>query len=316
MLVAAAMMTTRHFRTDLDLNPKEQDGVLNLALAMKKSPGEYRQALAGKVLGMIFTKSSTRTRVSFESGIIQLGGDAIFLNPQATQLGRGEPLSDTAQVLSRYLDIIMFRTFAHKDILELAEFSRVPVINGLDDVYHPCQVLADLMTIREHRGNLQGQRLVYVGDGNNMAHSLVLGGSQAGLSVDIVSPADYAPDAKIINQAQSIGQETGAVIRVLDSMDALKDADIVYTDVWASMGQEEEAKKRLADFSSYQVNEAAMAQAKSDAIFLHCLPAHRGEEVSAGVIDGSQSVVFDQAENRMHAQKALMLFLLKPESIQ
>jgi ornithine carbamoyltransferase len=316
LLKAAAMTEIRHFTTDLDLSHGEQAQVLQLALAMKSRPGDYTQSLRGKILGMIFTKSSTRTRVSFEAGIIQLGGQAIFLSTQATQLGRGEPISDTGQVLSRYLDLLMIRTFSHDDVQGLAQASRVPVINGLDDLYHPCQVLADLMTIREYRGVIGGQKLAYVGDGNNMAHSLALGGALAGLNIVLITPAGYAPDADIISRAQALASEQGGRVEISDTMAAAEGADIVYTDVWASMGQEEEARQRRADFSSYQVNRNVMQGAQPDAIFLHCLPAHRGEEVSADVIDGECSRVFDQAENRLHAQKALMHFLTAPSRSQ
>lgn len=300
----------RHFLTDLDLTSAEQASVLDRAILMKQDPDDYRTALGGKVLGMIFTKSSTRTRVSFETGIIQLGGHGIFLSSQVSQVGRGEPITDTGKVLSRYLDLIMIRTFKHQDVQDLAKVSRVPVINGLDDEYHPCQVLADLMTVREYRGTTQGQSLVYIGDGNNMAHSLMLGGALAGMHVRIVSPKSYQPKPEVVSLAQKEGEKTGARIEVTDDLNGVEGADVVYTDVWASMGQEEEAKKRQEDFAGYEVNAKLMAKAKKDAIFLHCLPAHRGEEVSAEVIDGPQSRVFDQAENRLHAQKALMTFLV------
>jgi ornithine carbamoyltransferase len=259
---------------------------------------------------MIFTKSSTRTRVSFECGIIQLGGQAVFLTSQASQLGRGEPISDTGQVLSRYLDILMIRTFGHDEVTGLAASSRVPVINGLDDVYHPCQVLADLQTIKEQKGSLKGKQLVYVGDGNNMTHSLMLGGALAGMNVRWVGPAGFEPNARVVLQAQDVAKKSGAHIEMTNELAGAEGADVVYTDVWASMGQEADAEKRRHAFKNYQVNAALMARAKKDAIFLHCLPAHRGEEVSAEVIDGKQSRVFDQAENRLHAQKALMVFLM------
>lgn len=302
---------TRHFVTDLDLTAEEQAQVLELALAMKQHPADYRQRLAGKILGMIFTKSSTRTRVSFEAGIIQLGGQAIFLASGNSQLGRGEPISDTGQVLSRYLDILMIRTFAHSDVRGLADSSRVPVINGLCDDYHPCQVLADLMTIQEIKGELQGQQLVYVGDGNNMAHSLMLGSALAGVNVRIICPEGYRPKEAMVAEATRVGKERGATVEVTGDLGAVEGADVIYTDVWASMGQEDEAKERLQAFAGYEVTADMMRKAKPDAIFLHCLPAHRGEEVAADVIDGPQSRVFDQAENRLHAQKALMTFLME-----
>ena len=299
----------RHFVTDLDLSAEEQAQVLDLALKMKANPEEYRTALSGKILGMIFAKNSTRTRVSFEAGIIQLGGQGIFLPSSSSQLGRGEPPSDTGQVLSRYLDFIMIRTFDNREVRELAEASSVPVINGLDDDYHPCQVLADLLTIKEKKGSLKGLQLVYVGDGNNMAHSLMLGGAMAGMNVRIICPEGYRPKEGIVSSAQELGEKHGCTIEVTGDLEAVAGADVVYTDVWASMGQEDESAKRIKAFAGYQVDVDMMNKAKVDAIFLHCLPAHRGEEVHADVIDGRWSVVFDEAENRMHAQKALMVFL-------
>lgn len=301
---------TKHFLTDLDLSADEQDRILTAAAAIKAKPEEHRALLAGKILGMIFEKKSTRTRVSFEAGMLQLGGQAIFLSSSDIQIGRGEPISDTGKVLSRYLDALMIRSFAHDTVRILAENSSVPVINGLDDDYHPCQVLADLLTIREHCGRTEGLQFVYVGDGNNMAHSLMLGGALAGMNVRIVAPEGYQPKARIRLQAERVAQARGAQIEITADPGALADADVVYTDVWASMGQEDEAQERIRDFKKYQVTAHMMSKAKSSAIFLHCLPAHRGEEVAAAVIDGPQSRVFDQAENRMHAQKALLAFLL------
>lgn len=302
-------LMTRHFTRDLDVNSAEQRAILDLAAEMKASPGEFRARLLGKTLAMIFQKSSTRTRVSFETGIAQLGGSGIFLSARDMQLGRGEPITDTGAVLSRYVDLIMIRTYAHDDVQQLASSSRVPVINGLDDVYHPCQILADLQTIREKKGEVRGVQMVYVGDGNNMTHSLMLGGALAGMHVRIVAPAGYQPKAEIVTEAQRVGTDTGAKIEVTDSMDAVDGADVVVTDTWASMGQEEEHQKRLRDFAGYQVDDAVMARAHNEAIFMHCLPAHRGEEVSHSVIDGPQSVIYDEAENRLHAQKALMAWI-------
>lgn len=302
-------MTVRHFTNDLDLSPGEQQQIIHRAIEMKAKPDDFRAALAGKVLGMIFTKSSTRTRVSFEAGIIQLGGDAIFLSSSASQMGRGEPISDTGRVLSRYLDLIMIRTFAHADVTGLAAASRVPVINGLDDVLHPCQALADLMTITEKRGDLKGRQLVYVGDGNNMTHSLFLASALAGMHARWVGPEGWEPNARIVESARATAAHSGARIEITSDLAGVEGADVVYTDVWASMGQEAEIQQRLAAFAAYQVDTALMARANKNAIFMHCLPAHRGEEVAAEVIDGPQSVVFDQAENRLHAQKALMVFL-------
>ena len=300
----------KHFLTDLDLTTPEQAEVIDSAIAMKKSPEEYTSALKGKTMGLIFAKSSTRTRISFEVGMYQLGGHALFLPSSSSQVGRGEPPADTARVLSRYVDGVMIRTFKHAEIRDLAEFSSIPIINGLDDDYHPCQVLADLQTIKEHRGTIAGQQLVYVGDGNNMAHSLMLGGAIAGLNVRIIAPKNYQPRGDIVERARLAAENSGALIDVTNDLDGVEGADIVYTDVWASMGQEDEAKERIEAFAGYEVDEAMMEKAKDDAIFLHCLPAHRGEEVSGGVIDGRWSVVFDQAENRLHAQKALMVRLM------
>lgn len=302
---------TRHFLNDTDLSSAEQANLLDRAIEMKARPAEFRGALAGKVLAMIFQKSSTRTRVSFEAGMVQLGGHAIFLSPRDIQMGRGEPVSDTGQVLSRYCDAIMIRTFDHAEVESLAKHSRVPVINGLDDLLHPCQALADLMTLREARGTTKGQQLVFVGDGNNVAHSLMLAGALAGTHVRVVCPKGYEPNPDIVGQARKLGQTSGSRIEVTSDLTGLEGADAVYTDVWASMGQEEEAEKRKKAFDGYQVNAALMKRVKKDAIFLHCLPAHRGEEVSAEVIDGPQSRVFDQAENRMHAQKSLLVLLVK-----
>lgn len=301
----------RDFRDDLDITRTEQTAILDLAAQMKADPAAFREHLAGKTLAMIFQKSSTRTRVSFETGIGQLGGRGIFLSARDMQLGRGEPIHDTGAVLSRYVDLLMIRTFAHADVVELASSSRVPVINGLDDIYHPCQVLADLLTIREKKGGLAGAQLVYVGDGNNMAHSLLLGGALAGVHVRIVSPPEYAPHAPIFIQAQGVAEKSGARVELSDSLDAVEGADVVVTDTWASMGQEDEQRARLKAFAGWQVDDALMARAKTDAVFMHCLPAHRGEEVSSSVIDGPQSVIYDEAENRLHAQKALMAWLVE-----
>jgi ornithine carbamoyltransferase len=300
---------TRHFVSDLDLSSEEQVALLDRAAEMKARPGDYSQALAGKVLGMIFRKSSTRTRVSFEAGIARLGGSGIFLHSAATQMGRGEPISDTGKVMSRYVDLIMIRTFDHEETRGLAASSRVPVINGLDDLLHPCQALADLLTIRETFGELGGKQLVYVGDGNNVAHSLLYAGARAGMHVRVVGPEGHAPNAAVLEIARKEAAGTGAVLEVTTELAGVEGADVVYTDVWASMGQEDEAKARVQKFQGYQVDAAVMKRAAERAIFLHCLPAHRGEEVAAEVIDGPASRVFDQAENRMHVQNALMTFL-------
>jgi len=289
-----------------DYTPAEIAGLLALSADVKANPDRYRTALQGKTLAMIFQKSSTRTRVSFEVGMFQLGGHALYLSGNDIQIGRGETISDTAKVLSRYVDGIMARVFAQADVDGLTA-GTVPVINGLSDLLHPCQVLADLLTIQEHKGRLEGLALAYVGDGNNMAHSLINGGVRTGVAVRIASPEGYEPDPAIVDAGRAAG---GSVEVMRDPAAAVAGADVVYTDVWASMGQEAEHAARLKLFSAYQVNEALFAKAKPDAIFLHCLPAHRGEEVTDGVVDHDRSVVFDEAENRLHTQKAVMLHLM------
>ncbi|MBE9916633.1 ornithine carbamoyltransferase [Paenibacillus donghaensis] len=296
-----------------DYTTEEIQYLLDLAIELKRKQknGEVYQPLKGKTIGLIFEKSSTRTRVSFEVGAFQLGAHALFLSKNDIQLGRGEIISDTAQVLSRYLDGMMIRTFGHNNVVDLAKYASVPVINGLSDLAHPCQVLADYQTILEHKGKLKGLKLAYIGDGNNMAHSLMIGGAKLGVHVSVASPEGYEPDAEVVKLSREIAKETGAEIVVTHSpQDAVKDADAIYTDVWASMGFEEEQKIREAAFKNYQVDEELAKGAKSDYLFMHCLPAHRGEEVSEGVIDGKNSVIFDQAENRLHAQKALMAALM------
>jgi len=304
---------TRHkdFISIHDRAPAEIAALLDLADAIKKEPGKYRTALSGKTLAMIFEKSSTRTRVSFEAGMYQLGGLGMFLSSRDLQIGRGEPIADTARVLSRYVNGIMARTFAHETVTELARHATVPVINGLTDLLHPCQVMADLQTVREAFGRLDGVKLAYVGDGNNMAHSLMFGGAKTGMSVTIASPAGYQPKPKILAQARADARDTGARIEVTDDpRKAVEGARVVYTDVWASMGQEEEAQVRREKFAGFSVTDALMERAAGDAIFLHCLPAHRGEEVSASVADGPRSRIFDEAENRLHAQKAILVSLM------
>ena len=301
----------QHLLSIHDLSVDEVAEIFALADDIKAHPEQFADALKGLTLGMIFQKSSTRTRVSFEVGMYQLGGMALFLSANDIQLGRGEPISDTAQVLSRYLDAIMIRTFDHQDVQDLARFGSIPVINGLDDLLHPCQALADLMTMKERFGDLAGRKLAYVGDGNNVAHSLLMAGAKTGVNVSVATPAGYEPDAHIIETARADAAETGATLEVLtDPAAAAADADVVYTDVWASMGQEAEQEKRVVAFSNYQVTTDLMARAKPTAVFMHCLPAHRGEEVAEAVIDGPQSAVFDEAENRMHAQKAVLVKLL------
>lgn len=300
-------LTLAHYTTD------EIHYLLELAdyIKKQKQEGISFEPLKGKTLGMIFEKSSTRTRVSFEAGIYQLGGMGIFLNSKDIQIGRGETIADTAQVLSGYLDGIMIRTFSQAVVEELAAFASIPVINGLTDLYHPCQVLADLQTIKEVKGTLEGKKVVYIGDGNNMAHSLMHGAAKMGMELVIAAPADYLPDPDVTAKAQEIAAEHNAKISIeVDPALAVQHADVIYTDVWASMGQEAEQAKREKDFDAYRVDAALLAKAKADVTFMHCLPAHRGEEVTAEVIDGAHSVVFQQAENRLHAQKALMTALM------
>ncbi|BAO43611.1 ornithine carbamoyltransferase [Thiolapillus brandeum] len=297
---------TRHFLTLLDLTPDEFRGLISRARELKQlqHQGTIIEPLKHKVLGMIFEKSSTRTRVSFEAGMTQLGGAAMFLSPNDTQLGRGEPIEDTARVLSRMVDCVMIRTFEHDKIERFAEYSRVPVINGLTDWVHPCQLLADMQTYFEHRGDIQGRTVTWVGDGNNMCHSYINAARQLDFHLNIACPEGYDPDAEILSAAG----ERCTLFR--DPLEAVAGADLVVTDVWASMGQEEEQKQREKAFANYQVTTEFMARADERALFMHCLPAHRGEEVAADVIDAPDSVVWDEAENRLHAQKALLEFLL------
>ncbi len=302
---------TRHFISLHDFTAEEIGGFLRLSTAVKKQPAKHRAALAGKSLAMIFQKSSTRTRVSFEVGMFQLGGHALFLSSRDIQIGRGETVSDTAHVLSRYVDGIMARTFAHQDVLDLARFGSVPVVNGLTDDLHPCQALADYFTLHEIFGDLRGRTIAYVGDGNNMAHSLMFGAAKVGMDIAIASPAGYEVKAKYFDLAQADAAEAGTKVTLhRDPREAVKGASAVYTDVWASMGQEEEAEARRQAFAGFCVDAKLMALARKDAVFLHCLPCHRGEEVAAEVVDGTQSRVFDEAENRLHAQKAILLWAM------
>ena len=296
----------RHFLTLRDLDGAEFRALIKRASELKKEFREKRMqaSLPGRTLGMIFEKSSTRTRVSFEAAIAQLGGHPIFLSPGETQLGRGEPVEDTARVLSKMVDCIMVRTFEHSKIEKIAEYSEVPVINGLSDTYHPCQLLADMQTFFEERGDIGGKKVAWLGDGNNMCHSYINAASILGFSLHIASPDEYRPEQGIIDACE-------APVELTDVPDeAVFEADLVVTDVWASMGQESESNERLAIFKDFQVNTRLMQQAKPDAIFMHCLPAHRGEEVSAEIIDGPQSVVWEEAGNRLHSQKALLEFLI------
>ncbi len=299
----------KHLVAISDLTPSQVTDLVALAERMKAAPGDYRSALAGKTLGMIFQKASTRTRVSFEVGVYQLGGVGLFLSSRDIQLHRGEPISDTAAVLSRYLDGIMARTYGHQDVVDLAAYGTVPVINGLTDLLHPCQALADLQTIHERFGRLAGLKLAYVGDGNNMAHSLMFAAAKAGLDFACAAPEGYWMDADLVAQAEAAADGT-AIVQTTDPLEAAAGAHVVYTDVWASMGQEAEQQKRVVDFAGFEVNASVMARADGDGIFMHCLPAHRGEEVSAEVCDGPRSVIYDQAENRLHMQKAIMATLM------
>jgi ornithine carbamoyltransferase len=305
-------MKQRHLLSLKDYSRDDIEEIFELSARLKADPAAYAGTLAGKTLAMIFQKPSTRTRVSFEVGMSQLGGHALYLGPGDLQLNRGETIADTARVLSRYVSGIMARVFAHQDILDLAKHGSVPVINGLSDLLHPCQILADYFTLRERRGRLEGLKVAYVGDGNNVCHELMIGAVKLGMSIEVASPKGYEPNALIVKSATRDAQKAHAPLPVVtsDPMAAAAGADVVYTDVWTSMGQEAEAQARVEAFRGYEVTAAMMAAAGPEAVFMHCLPAHRGEEVSAEVIDGPQSVVFDEAENRLHTQKALLLLLL------
>ncbi|MCM1363783.1 MAG: ornithine carbamoyltransferase [Faecalibacterium sp.] len=295
----------KHLLRLQDWTTEEITQTLDLAdkLKYEKKNGIEHHILKGKTLGMIFQKSSTRTRVSFEVGMYDLGGSALFLSSRDLQIGRGEPVEDTARVLSRFLDCIMIRTFDQEEVEKLAEYGSIPIINGLTDYCHPCQVLADLQTIREHKGSLEGKKLCYIGDGNNMANSLIAGGIRTGMKVAVACPKTYQPDAELMAWAK----ENGDFTCTDDILAAAKDADVLYTDVWASMGQEGEAEERKKIFKNYQINDAVMAVAKSDAMVLHCLPAHREEEITAKVFEEHANEIFDEAENRLHAQKAVLV---------
>ena len=308
-------MAPKHFLSLADWSREQIELLFDLSAAIKTNPENYGSALAGQSLAMVFQKASTRTRVSFEVGMHQLGGQALFLSSNDIQLHRGETIADTARVLSRMVDGIMARVFAHQDLLDLAGHGSVPVINGLSDLLHPCQALADYFTLREQRGELAGLKMAYVGDGNNVAHELMYGAAKLGLRFSIGCPKGYEPNPAVLRHAISIARSAGGPLPEVsaDPLEAVAGADAVYTDVWTSMGQEAEAKQRLEAFRGFQVTEAMMAAAGPGAVFMHCLPAHRGEEVAADVIDGPRSVVFDEAENRLHVQKAVLVTLMSEE---
>jgi len=305
-------MAKRDFLADTDFTPGELEQLFQLTARLKAEPVAFQQALAGRTLAMIFEKSSTRTRVSFEAGMFQLGGHALFLSSRDIQLGRGEAIEDTARVLARYVDVIMARTFAHQTVVDLARYAGVPVINGLSDDLHPCQALADFFTLREIFGSLDGRKLAYVGDGNNVAHSLLLMAPAVGMDIAVASPSGYRPKEMYLAEAQRLAIDRGTRVSVTESpQEAVEGASAVYTDVWASMGQEGEAEARRQAFAGFEVTVDLMSKAQPEAVFLHCLPCHRGEEVAAEVVDGPRSRVFDEAENRMHVQKALLVTLLQ-----
>jgi ornithine carbamoyltransferase len=296
-----------------DLSQSEVFEILDLAkdLKAKLKRGEEHHLLKGKSLGMIFSKASTRTRVSFEVGMYQLGGMALFLSSKDLQIGRGEPIQDTARVLSRYVDGIMIRTFSHDNVQELAKHSSIPIINGLTDLLHPCQALADIFTVLEYKGSLKGLKMAYIGDGNNMVNALIEASVKVGMDISAATPKGYEPDAEIVQEAREDAKATGSTVTLVnDPLIAAKDADVIYTDVWASMGQESEQAIRAKAFEGFQVNNEVMKAANKGAIVLHCLPAHRGEEITDEVMEGPQSAIFDEAENRLHVQKAIMALLM------
>ncbi|MDF2838507.1 MAG: Ornithine carbamoyltransferase [Evtepia sp.] len=301
----------KHFLKLIDLSSNEILNILDTAAELKKKQKEgiAHPYLQGKTLAMIFVKNSTRTRVSFETGIYQLGGHGLFLSGKESQIGRGEPIEDTARVLSRYCDGIMIRTFAQQEVETLAKYATIPVINGLTDFAHPCQVLADLLTIREYKGTLRGLKICYIGDGNNMANSIIVGGLKCGMDVAVATPAAYAPHQDILDFAATVTD--AAFTLTTDPMIAAQKADVIFTDVWASMGQEQEAAKRKLDFTGFQVNDTLLSVANKGAMVQHCLPAHRGEEITAEVFESHADEIFDEAENRLHVQKAIMYLLMK-----
>lgn len=301
---------TRHFLKDDDLSPSEQAEVLALASKLKKSPYSVRPFEGPKTVAVIFDKTSTRTRVSFAVGIADLGGVPLIIDSQSSQLGGKESVADTAKVLERQVAQIVWRTYAQAGLEEMAANSKVPVINALSDLYHPCQLLADLLTVQEHKGGLSGLKLTYIGDGsNNMAHSYLVAGATAGMNVVVITPEKYQPDADIVARAQQIAEKTGGSVLVTANLDEVAGSDVLATDTWVSMGREEQKAQRMADFAGFCVDSDLLGRAKPDAIVLHCLPAYRGYEVSADVLDGPQAVIWDEAENRLHVQKALMVWL-------
>jgi len=309
----AVNLKGKSFISNNDLSIEETYQIFDLSriLKQKQLTGEPHRLLEGKTLGMIFTKPSTRTRVSFETGIYQLGGMGMYFGPNDLQLGRSESISDTAKVLSRYLNGIMIRTFDHQDVIDLAKHASIPVINGLTDLLHPCQILADLFTILEKKRKLQGLKLSFIGDGNNVAHSLLHGCSLLGMNISVASPSGYKPNKEIVNEALKNAKYMGSKVEIVDDpVKAVRNADVIYTDVWASMGQEKEAEERKKKFIKYQVNSKLIKNAKDDYLFMHCLPAHRGDEVTNEVADSLNSVIFDEAENRLHVQKAIMALLM------
>jgi ornithine carbamoyltransferase len=305
-------MKQKHLLSLREYTREEIEEIFDLARRVKASPRDYADALRGKSLAMIFQKPSTRTRVSFEVGMFQLGGTALFLGADSIQIGRGETIPDTARVLSRFVDGIMARVFAHQDIIDLARHATVPVINGLSDLLHPCQALADYFTLLERRGQIEGLKVAYVGDGNNVCHELMLGAVKLGALMAVATPSGYEPNQLIVKSSAREAQKAGgpAPLITTDPMEAVRDADVVYTDTWTSMGQEAESDQRREAFLGFQVTAEMMEAAGPDAVFMHCLPAHRGEEVATDVIDGPRSVVFDEAENRLHVQKAVLMLLM------
>ena len=298
----------KDFLTVLDLSPDEFNGLIKRSIELKSGVDANKCPLIGKSIGLLFEKSSTRTRVSLEVGVYQLGGKSIYMNPKEIQIGRGETIHDSAKVLSRYLNGIIIRTYSHNTLTEFASYASIPVVNGLSDLHHPCQALADLMTVYEKKGKLKGLRLAFIGDGNNVAHSLIEAASLTGMHIILACPKGYEPDPDVLEKART--SSSGQITVIREPAEAAANADVVYTDVWVSMGQEKEAARKKRKFRKYQINGELLSHAKKDALVLHCMPAHRGEEITDEVMDSLQSAVFDQAENRLHTQKALLEFLL------